>query len=114
MVGLKLIQINNYHNKENYLASARAHIPLYENLSHEKVLPHLITESLFCHDHYLSRTLIRDHIKTIRKESLLIRLKEIRLVIKGILKYFFQKREEDFYSKLNFFKKVIIVKEKKV
>ena len=46
--------------------------------------------------------LIRDHVKTIRKKSLLIRLKEIELVIQSILKYFFQKREENLAGKKHF------------
>ena len=106
--------VRNYHNERNYLLSARAHIPLYENLPHEKVLIHLIVESLFYSDHYLSRILIRDHIKTIREKSLSIRLKEIYLVFKSILKYLFQKREKCFFEKLNFLRKVITIKEERV
>ena len=105
--------IRKYHNERNCLLGIHVHIPLYENLPNEKVLTHLITESLFCRDHYLSRILIRSHIKTARERNLLIRLKEIQLVISGILKYFFKKREENFFSKIIFFKKVIFEKEKR-
>lgn len=106
--------VEDYHNERNHLLSAPVHIPIYENLPHEKVLPHLISESLFCGDHYLSRALIREHIKGARKKSFGIRLKEIGLVSKAVLKYLFQKREKNFFDKFSFLKKVITQKEKRV
>lgn len=106
--------VENYYNGRNHLLSSLPHVPIYENLPHEKVLPHLITESLFYRDHYLSRALIREHVKPARKRGFFIRAKELQLVVKGVLKYFFQKREDSFLNKFLFFKKVITQREKRV
>ena len=106
-----------YHNERNYLLSAPAHVPIYENLTHEEVLPHLIKESLKQNDHYLSRVLIRQHLLRIddpKSRSFGSKFKERSLVVRGVLNYLFTGSPLRFLNKFSFLIKVLTTKESRV
>jgi len=109
--------IDDYHNERNYLLASPAHIPIYENLPHEKVLPYLIKESLKHKDHYLSRVLIRQHIFRLSdsgQRKFMNKLKERWLTILGILNYLFTGEPLKFLGQFKFLIKVLFIKESRV
>ncbi|MBU1164140.1 B12-binding domain-containing radical SAM protein [Patescibacteria group bacterium] len=108
--------VKNYNNSRNYLLSAPVHIPIYENIPHEKVLPHVIKESLKNKDHYLSRVLIRQHIVRIGdpgKRSFMNKFKERYLAILGVVQYLLGSPIK-ILQNIKFLLRVLTVKESKI
>ncbi|MAF13901.1 MAG: hypothetical protein CMI53_03340 [Parcubacteria group bacterium] len=109
--------VEPFEDKRNYLMSTPTHIPLFENIPHETVLPHLIKESLRYNDHYLSRVLIRQHIFRIgdpEKRSFFNKTNERLLASKGILVYLFSGSILKFAERIKFLFQVLTQKEARV
>jgi len=108
--------IKDYSNQRNYFLSAPSHIPIYENIPHEKVLPHIVKQSLKQKDHYLSRVLIRQHIVRLQdkdERTFANKFKERYLAIKGVMQYLFSPPIKIFQN-IKFLFKVLAVKESKI
>ena len=106
--------LDNYKNPRNYLIGAPAHVPVYENIPHEKMLPFLVSKSLEVKDHYLSRSFIREFLKNKKgKEgaNFINKIKKPYLFIFVIIKYL-TASPFNIISRFKFLWKVLTVKEK--